>query len=61
MDYPGLNNIIRKNQYLLRLIKETLNGILKIRYFIKLNITAAVTGRLAEVIRSRRWIGYNAL
>ena len=40
MDYRGLNNITRKNQYPLPLIKETLNGILKVRYFIKLDITA---------------------
>ena len=40
MDYQGLNNITRKNQYPLPLIKETLNGILKVRYFTKLNITA---------------------
>ena len=38
MDYRGLNNIIKKNQYPLPLIKETLNGILKVKYFIKLNI-----------------------
>ena len=41
MDYQGLNNITRKNQYPLPLIKETLSGILKVRYFIKLDITAA--------------------
>ena len=40
MDYQGLNNITKKNQYPLPLIKKTLNGILKIKYFIKLNITA---------------------
>ena len=40
MDYRGLNNITRKNQYPLPLIKKTLNGISKTRYFIKLNITA---------------------
>ena len=40
MDYQGLNNITKKNQYPLPLIKKTLNGILKIRYFTKLNITA---------------------
>ena len=40
MDYRGLNNITGKNQYPLSLIKETLNGILKVRYFIKFNITA---------------------
>ena len=40
MDYRGLNNITKKNQYPLPLIKETLNGILKVKYFTKLNITA---------------------
>ena len=35
MDYQGLNDIIKKNQYLLPLIKKTLSGILKVRYFIK--------------------------
>ena len=40
MDYRGLNNITKKNQYPLLLIKETLSGILKVRYFTKLNITA---------------------
>ena len=41
VDYRGLNNITKKNQYPLPLIKKTLNGISKIRYFIKLNITIA--------------------
>ena len=41
INYRGLNNITKKNQYPLPLIKETLSGILKVRYFIKLNITAA--------------------
>ena len=41
MDYRGLNDITRKNRYPLPLIKEILNGILKARYFTKLNITAA--------------------
>ena len=40
MNYRGLNNIIKKDRYPLPLIKETLNGISKVRYFIKLNITA---------------------
>ena len=40
MDYWGLNDITKKNQYLLPFIKETLNGILKVRYFTKLDITA---------------------
>ena len=40
VDYRGLNNIIKKNQYSLSLIKETLSGISKARYFIKLNIMA---------------------
>ena len=40
MDYRGLNNITRKNQYLLPLIKETLSSISKVRYFTKLDIMA---------------------
>ena len=40
MDYRGLNNITRKDRYPLPLIKETLSGILKVRYFTKLDITA---------------------
>ena len=39
MDYWGLNNIVKKNHDLLPLIKEILSGILKVKYFIKLNIT----------------------
>ena len=38
MDYRGLNNITRKNRYPLPFIKETLSGILKVRYFTKLDI-----------------------
>ena len=38
MNYRGLNDIIKKNRYPLPLIKKTLNGISKIRYFIKLDI-----------------------
>ena len=38
MNYRRLNNIIKKNHYALPLIKETLSGILKTSYFIKLNI-----------------------
>ena len=40
MDYRGLNDITKKDQYPLPLIKETLSGILKVRYFTKLDITA---------------------
>ena len=40
MDYRGLNDITRKDRYPLPLIKEILSGILKVRYFTKLNITA---------------------
>ena len=40
MDYQGLNNITKKNQYPLPLIKKTLNGISEVRYFTKLDITA---------------------
>ena len=40
MDYQGLNDINRKDRYPLPLIKETLSGILKAKYFTKLDITA---------------------
>ena len=40
INYQGLNNITRKDQYPLPLIKETLSGISKVRYFIKLDIIA---------------------
>ena len=41
MDYRGLNNITRKDRYPLPLIKETLSGISKVRYFTNLDITTA--------------------
>ena len=41
VDYRGLNDITRKDRYPLPLIKETLSGISKVRYFTKLDITAA--------------------
>ena len=40
IDYRGLNNITKKDRYPLPLIKETLSGISKVRYFTKLDITA---------------------
>ena len=40
MDYRGLKDIIKKGWYSLPLIKETLSGISKVRYFTKLDITA---------------------
>ena len=54
MDYRGLNNITRKNQYPLPLIKETLNGISKIRYFTKLNITAVF--HKIHIAKGQEWI-----
>ena len=54
MDYRGLNNITRKNQYPLSLIKETLNGILKMRYFTKLNITAVF--HKIRIAKGQKWI-----
>ena len=39
MDYRRLNDIIKKDRYLLPLIKETLSSISKVRYFTKLDIT----------------------
>ena len=41
VDYRGLNNITRKDRYPLLLIKETLSGISKVRYFTKLDIITA--------------------
>ena len=40
VDYRGLNDITRKDRYPLPLIKETLSGISKVKYFMKLDITA---------------------
>ena len=40
VDYRGLNDITKKDRYPLPLIKETLNGISKVKYFTKLDITA---------------------
>ena len=54
MDYRGLNNIIRKNRYLLPLIKETLSGISKVKYFIELNIIAAFYK--IRIAKGQEWI-----
>ena len=54
MDYQGLNNITRKDQYPLPLIKETLNGILKVKYFIKLDITAVFYK--IRIAKGQEWI-----
>ena len=54
MDYRGLNNIIRKNHYPLPLIKETLSGISKVKYFTKLNIT--VTFYKIRIAKEQEWI-----
>ena len=54
MDYQGLNNITKKNQYPLPLIKETLNGISKARYFTKLNITTAF--HKIHIAKGQKWI-----
>ena len=54
MDYWGLNDIIKKDYYSLPLIKETLSGILKIRYFIKLDITA-VFYKIC-IAKGQKWI-----
>ena len=54
MDYQGLNNITRKDQYPLPLIKETLNGISKARYFTKLDITAAF--HKIRIAKGQEWI-----
>ena len=54
MDYRGLNNITRKNQYPLLLIKKTLSGISKARYFTKLNITAVFYK--IRIAKGQKWI-----
>ncbi len=41
VDYRELNAFIVKNRYLISLINETLNQIINVKYFIKLNIIAA--------------------
>ena len=43
MDYWGLNNINRKDRYHLPLIKKFLIGILKVKYFTKLDITVCIS------------------
>ena len=54
MDYRGLNNITRKDRYPLPLIKETLSGISKVRYFIKLNITTVF--HKIRITKGQEWI-----
>ena len=41
VNYRALNHIIRKDRYLLPLIRETLNSISKVKWFTKLDIIAA--------------------
>jgi hypothetical protein len=41
VDYRALNAIIFQNRYLLPLIRETLKGLAKARYYIKMNVRAA--------------------
>ena len=54
MDYQGFNNITKKNHYPFPLIKKTLSGILKARYFTKLNIT--VIFYEIRVIKGKKWM-----
>jgi hypothetical protein len=41
VDYRALNAITSQNRYLLSLIKETLKGLAKARYYIKVDVRAA--------------------
>jgi hypothetical protein len=41
VDYRALNAIISQNRYLLSLIKKTLKGLAKARYYTKMNVRAA--------------------
>ena len=54
VNYRGLNNITRKNRYPLPLIKETLSSISKVRYFTKLDITAAFYK--IRITKGQEWI-----
>ena len=54
VDYRGLNDITRKDRYPLPLIKETLSGILKARYFTKLDIIAAFYK--IRITKGQEWI-----
>ena len=54
VNYRGLNNITKKNQYPLPLIKKTLSGISKARYFTKLNITAVFYK--IYIVKRQKWI-----
>ena len=54
MDYQGLNNITKKNRYLLFLMKETLSNISKIKYFTKLDITAVF--HKIYITKGQKWI-----
>ena len=54
MNYQGLNNIFKKDRYPLPLIKKTLSGMLKIRYFTKLDITAVFYKM--RIIKGQKWI-----
>ena len=54
MDYRGLNDVTRKDYYPLPLIKETLSGILKAKYFIKMDIIT--TFHKIHIIKGQKWI-----
>ena len=54
MNYRGLNDITKKDRYHLPLIKETLSGISKVKYFIKLNITAVF--HKIHIAKGQKWI-----
>ena len=54
MDYQGLNNITKRNQYPLPLIKKFLSGISKVKYFTLLNITAVF--HKIRITKGQKWI-----
>jgi hypothetical protein len=52
-NYRGLNNIIIKNRYPLLLIRETLDSIYRVKYYIKLDIIAAFNN--IRIAKGHKW------
>ena len=53
VDYHGLNQITRKDRYLLPLIYETLRNISKARWFTKLDVIAAF--HKLRILQGDKW------
>jgi len=53
-NYKGLNNITVKNQYLLPLIRKTLNALYSAKFYTKLNIIAAFNR--IRIAKGYKWL-----